>query len=86
MIPFASFVSKNLGRRMGKVTTESQVDSGLLTTHLMEIFKNHKLIKIFQKENYESVRADYHLTQLKDKNKKIAIVFVRMSPIMDNNP
>ena len=50
MIPFASYVSKNLGKRMGKVTTESQVESGHLVTHLIEVFKNHKLIKIFQKE------------------------------------
>jgi ATP-binding cassette, subfamily B, bacterial MsbA len=83
MIPLAGISSKILGKRVRKVTTEAQEKSGFLTTYLVELFKNHKLIKIFQKENYESVRADYHLTQLKDKNKKIAIVFVRMSPVME---
>ena len=39
--------------------------------HLIEIFKNHKLIKIFQRENYEKIRADENLSQLKDKNKKL---------------
>ena len=83
MIPLAGISSKILGKRVRKVTTEAQEKSGFLTTYLVELFKNHKLIKIFQKENYESDRADYHLTQLKDKNKKIAIVFVRMSPVME---
>ena len=31
---------------------------------LIEIFKNHKLIKIFQKENYENNRADEILNEL----------------------
>ena len=83
MIPFASFVSKNLGKRMGKVTTESQVDSGLLTTHLMEIFKNHKLIKIFQKEVSEQNKLFSLISSLKDKTKKMAFVFMRATPIME---
>ena len=42
--------------------------SGFLNTHLIELFKNHKLVKIFQREEYESKRTDEHLDQLKDKN------------------
>jgi ATP-binding cassette, subfamily B, bacterial MsbA len=83
MIPFASISAKTLGKRIGKVTTEAQEKSGFLTTYLVELFKNHKLIKIFQKETYENVRADQHLGQLKEKNKKIQTVYVRMSPIME---
>ena len=83
MIPLASISAKTLGKRVGKVTTQAQEKSGFLTTYLVELFKNHKLIKIFQKEKYENSRADEHLKQLKDKNKKIQIVFVRMSPIME---
>ena len=83
MIPVASIASRTLGKRIGKVVTEAQEKSGFLNTYLIELFKNHKLIKIFQKEDYESKRADTHLSQLKDKNKKINIVFVRMSPIME---
>ena len=83
MIPLASFFSKTLGKRIGKVTTEAQEKSGFLTSYLVEIFKNHKLIKIFQKEKFENKRADEHLTELKDKNKKIQTVFMRMSPIME---
>ena len=83
MIPLASFASKILGKRMKKITTEAQEKSGYLTSYLVELFKNHKLIKIFQKEKYENLRADYQLEQLKEKNKKIQTVFVRMSPIME---
>ena len=83
MIPIASIVSKGLSKRIKKVTIEAQEKSGFLTTYLVELFKNHKLIKIFQKENYEKHRADEKLSQLKDKNKKIFIVFTRISPIME---
>ena len=83
MIPIASIASRVLGKRIGKVVTEAQEKSGFLNTYLIELFKNHKLIKIFQKEDYESKRADEHLIQLKDKNKKIHTVFIRMSPIME---
>jgi len=83
MIPLASVAAKTLGKRIGKVTTEAQVKSGELNKHLMEIFKNHKLIKIFQKESYEIDRTDNFLTTLKEKGKKISIVFVRASPIME---
>ena len=83
MIPLASISAKTLGKRVGKVTTEAQEKSGFLTTYLVELFKNHKLIKIFQKEIYEKNRADHYLTQLKEKNQKIQTVYVRMSPIME---
>ena len=83
MIPLASISAKTLGKRIGKVATEAQEKSGYLTTYLVELFKNHKLIKIFQKENSEVNRADEYLAQLKDKNKKIQTVFVRLSPIME---
>ena len=83
MIPLASISAKSLGKRVSKVTTEAQEKSGFLTTYLVELFKNHKLIKIFQKEEYERNRADKHLKQLKEKNQKIQTVFVRMSPIME---
>ena len=83
MIPVAGLASKTLGKRIGKVVTEAQEKSGFLNTHLIELFKNHKLIKIFQREDYESKRTDVHLNELKNKNIKINTVFVRMSPIME---
>ena len=83
MIPLASAAAKKLGKRVEKVTTQAQEKSGFLTTYLIEIFKNHKLIKIFQRENYENLRADKHINDLKEKEKKIGIIFVRTTPIME---
>ena len=83
MIPVAGIASKTLGKRIGKVVTEAQEKSGFLNTHLIELFKNHKLVKIFQREDYEGKRTDKHLDQLKNKNIKINTVFVRMSPVME---
>ena len=83
MIPLASFSARSLGKRMTKVATEAQEKSGFLTTYLVELFKNHKLTKIFQKEKFEMNRAENHLHQLKEKTKKIALVMVRLTPIME---
>ena len=83
MIPLASIAAKSLGKRIGKVSTEAMVKAGALNTFLIEIFKNHKLIKIFQREDYEKTRTEKSLKELMEKSKKIAIVFVRASPIME---
>jgi len=83
MIPLASMAAKTLGKRIGKVSTEAQEKSGILTTHLIEIFKNHKVIKIFQQENQENQKILNFINTLKEKSKKISIVFVRATPIME---
>jgi len=33
---------------MGKITTQAQSKAGELTTYLMEIFKNHKFVKMIR--------------------------------------
>ena len=83
MIPLASFAARSLGKRMGKVTTEAADRTGLLTSHLLEVFKNHKIIKIFQKENFEFSRTEKFINNLKEKVIKIQTVLVRASPIME---
>ena len=83
MIPLASFAAKALGKRIGKVSTEQMLKAGILNTYLIELFKNHKLIKIFQQEKYENERAEKFINDVKEKSKKIATVFVRSSPIME---
>lgn len=83
MIPLATFAARNLGKRIGKVSNEAQIEAGVLTTHLIEIFKNHKIIKIFQQEANEKNRLVKFINNLKDKTKKIAFVYVRSTPIME---
>jgi len=83
MIPLASVAAKSLGKRIGKVTNQQMIKAGALSTYFFEIFKNHQLIKIFQKETYEIIRADKFLKSFKETQKKLQIVFVRASPIME---
>ena len=83
MIPLASFAAKSLGKRVGKVATEQMLKAGILNTYLIELFKNHKLIKIFQQEEYENKRAYKFIDDVKEKTKKIATVYIRTSPIME---
>ena len=83
MIPLASAAARTLGKRMGKVTTAQMSKAGILNSYLIEIFKNHKIIKIFQKENFEKKRANEKISELKETSRKINEVFVRASPIME---
>ena len=83
MIPLASIVAKSLGKRIGKVTTESQEASGLLNSFFIEILKNHKIIKIFQREDYESQRSNNFIDKFIKKIVKIQIVLNRATPIME---
>ena len=84
MIPLASLAAKSLGKRIGKVATEQMLKAGILNTYLVELFKNHKLIKIFQQEKHENERAEKFINDVKEKSKKIATIFVRSSPIMES--
>ena len=83
MIPLASFAARSLGKRIGKVTTEAADITGLFTSYLLEVFKNHKIIKIFQKENFEFSRTEKFINNLKEKVIKIQTVLIRASPIME---
>ena len=83
MIPLASIAARTLGKRIGKIVTQQMDKAGVLAQYLIEIFKNHKLMKIFQKENFEKIRATQMINELKDKSQKINIVHVRASPIME---
>ena len=83
MIPLASIAAKSLGKRIGKVSTEAQEMSGNLNKYLIELLSNHKLIKVFQKEDYETNRSSKVIKDLAEKVMKSAIVFVRASPIME---
>ena len=83
MIPLATFAARTLGKRIGKVATEQMLRAGILNTYLIELFKNHKLIKIFKQEKYEKIRAEKFINDVKEKSIKIATVYVRASPIME---
>jgi ATP-binding cassette, subfamily B, bacterial MsbA len=83
MIPLATITSKALSKRMGKVTTQAQEKSGDLNKYLIDLFKNHKIIKIFQRENFEEIRSEKFVNDLKEKSAKIGAVFIRSTPVME---
>ena len=83
MIPLATIIARKLGKRMGKVATEAQERSGDLNRYFVDLFKNHKIIKIFQRENFENERSEEYVNALKDKSIKIRSVYLRSTPIME---
>ena len=83
MIPLATIISRKLGKRMGKVATEAQERSGDLNRYFVDLFKNHKIIKIFQRENFENERSEEYVNALKDKSINIRSVYLRSTPIME---
>ncbi len=83
MIPLASVTAKRLGKRMSKVATEAQEKSGDLNKYLIDLFKNHKIIKIFQREEFEENRSEKFVNDLKEKSIKISTIFIRATPIME---
>ena len=83
MIPLASIIAKVLAKRMGKVVTEAQEKSGDLNRYLIDLFKNHKIIKIFQRENFEKSRSERFVNDLKNKTLKISSIYIRSTPVME---
>ena len=83
MMPLAAIVAKSLGKRMGKVTTESAQVSGKLSSFLSEMIKGARMIKIYQQEKFESDRSSKILKLLWEKQIKIGYVLFRATPIME---
>ena len=83
LMPFAAFIAKSLGKRMGKATKESIVVTGSLTSFLSEMLKGARMIKIYQQEKFELDRSDKIFTSLMDKRNKVGFVLVRATPIME---
>ena len=83
MMPLAAIVAKSLGKRIGKATSESAVVSGNLSAFLSELLKGSKIIKIYQKENFENERSKKLMKLMMEKLIKIGIVQIRATPIME---
>ena len=83
MMPLAGGLAKSLGKRIGKATSKAGISSGNLASFLTEIFKGSKMIRIYQKENEENVKANQVINDLVEKNIKIGSVMIRATPIME---
>ena len=83
VMPFAAFIAKSLGKRMGKATTESAQVSGSLTSFLSEMIKGSRMIKIYQQENFELNRSTKLITSMMNKRNKLGFILIRATPIME---
>ncbi len=83
MIPLATVVARTLGKRITKATKQTMDTSALFTSRLVEIFKNHRIIKSFQAEKFERERSTKDIENLKEKAIKMTEIFTRNTPIME---
>ena len=83
MMPLAALVTKTLGKRMGKVVSESAQITGNLSSFLSEMIKGSRMIKIYQQEKFEFERSTKILNLLMLKQNKIGYVMIRATPIME---
>ena len=83
MMPLAVITARSLGKRLGKVTTESAEVSGQLSSFLSEMIKGSRMIKIYQQEKFEFNRSSKILKLFMEKQIKIASVIIRATPIME---
>ena len=83
MMPLAGGLARTLGKRIGKATAQAGSASGKLVSFLSEILKGSKMIKIYQKEDDENIKANQVIDDVVEKNIKIGTVLVRATPIME---
>ena len=83
MIPLATIVARTLGKRITKATKEAMDTNALFTKRLVEIFKNHRIIKSFQTEDFEHERSSKDITNVKEKAIKMTEIFTRNTPFME---
>ncbi len=83
MMPLAAGLARSLGKRIGKATSKAGESSGNLASFLAEIFKGSKMIRIYQKEDDEKLKAKHVIDDLVEKNIKIGSIMIRATPIME---
>ena len=68
---------------MGKATLQASEISGKLISFLSDIFKASKMIRVYQKEDFEEKNSKEVITQLVDKNIRLGSLVIRATPIME---
>ena len=83
IFPIAILPIVKLGRRMRKVTANSHVEIGLLTTLLAQTFQGMRLVKAYDMEKYEKKRNKVLVEKLFKLTFKAARIRAMVSPIME---
>ena len=71
MMPLAGGLARTLGKRIGKATAQAGSASGKLVSFLSEILKGSKMIKIYQKEDDENIKANQVIDDVLNPSSKI---------------
>ena len=83
IFPIAILPIVKLGRRMRKVTANSQVETGLLVTLLAQTFQGMRVVKAYGMEKYEKTRIQVLVEKLFKLSFKAARIRAMVSPIME---
>ena len=83
IIPLAAFISKKLGKRMGKAVYGALEANEEFTKYLSEILKSVKLIKIFQREKKEMSKLSIIINNWINKTSKVEKTRLGSAPIME---
>jgi subfamily B ATP-binding cassette protein MsbA len=83
IFPIAILPIVKLGKRMRKVTANSQVETGLLMTLLTQTFQGVRVVKAYGMEKYEKNRVEVLIQRLFELAFKAARIRAMVSPIME---
>ena len=83
IFPVAIFPIVRIGRRIRKVTTNTQEEMGLFTTLLGQTFQGIRIVKSYGMETYESGRIAEIVERIRRLNMKAARTQMLSSPIME---
>ena len=83
IIPLAGYISKKLGKRMGKAVSIALEANESFVKYLSEILKSVFLIKIFQKEKDEVKNLSVYINKLIQKSMKVEQTRLGTAPLMD---
>ncbi len=83
MMPMAAYVAKSLGKRMGKATVKSAESTGSFSTLITEILKGTRIIRIYQKEDFEKDKSNNAIKDLTSKEVKMNKILIRATPVME---
>ena len=83
VFPIAILPIVKLGRRMRKVTANTQVETGLFMTLLAQTFQGMRVVKAYGMEEYEKGRIQVLVEKLFELSFKAARIRAMVSPIME---
>ena len=83
VFPIAIYPIVRIGKRMRKVTANTQKEIGLFLTILNQTFQGIRMIKAYSMEAYESVRVANNVETIRRLNMKAARIQTMARPIME---